>query len=716
MTIDPLLCFGTANLSPDERNVLERILPADFGSITTEKQSALLDALFFVYTAENAGLAISKGDAFAHACLGACLEDLSAGKLIEWRGDGGASCLCTTLRGEILGSYLAVARIDSAIADDAFAKVHALVPILLAGRRERGHLRRTFPASFDNIDQVCDLPAFMPPDVFKRFEEFCRSCLDRGCAILYTDPADKRKSYVFPPEFSMLLVRLLELLEEHDYAVWSERASLVERAMEFVCSPSKGKEWWIGGVIADVTLESLEGEEMPGPQGDGDVIFPADAAALESSKKRLMEQIRGWLLDAFSSSDGGAISADAGGGGLGNTDMDDAEAFAKPYERTSHTGISPGRTKSRTMEGFADPLSQGGLRIFLGYSDTGEEVCWEPTLHNNGHFVVIGGSGAGKTETLRVIATELERQYYPTLLIDFHGDMLPKGSRAMTYRIREGSEFYFNPLELDPLFPDITPLRATSDFLDALSINFPTLGIQQRRRIKEIVRRAYREHGITPEPETWCREIPFEAIEEGIMASEDESLIAYLEDIFDYSLFSGTTRLSAREILHRGTTHIQLSALPETLRYLFADLLLRRLFYSLQAMGEIPRDRGDARSRFRLFVIVDEAKLLLIQRPGHKQVIRAVLNRYATEMRKFGVGLILASQLISHFNDEILANVAVKLCMKTENRKEAMENSRYFEIDASDLMNFATGEGILVGGGVKTRLKILPLSMRRRES
>uniref|UniRef100_UPI0034E19E88 ATP-binding protein n=1 Tax=Methanothrix sp. TaxID=90426 RepID=UPI0034E19E88 len=219
--------------------------------------------------------------------------------------------------------------------------------------------------------------------------------------------------------------------------------------------------------------------------------------------------------------------------------------------------------------------------------------------------------------------------------------------------------------------------------------------------------------GITSELETWSREMPFDAIEEGIMSSDDESLIAYLEDIFDYQLFSGTTRLSMRDILHRGTTHIQLSALPESLRYLFADLMLRRLFYSLQALGEIPRDREDARSRFRLFVVVDEAKLLVSQKAGQKQVIKAVLNKYATEMRKFGVGLILASQLISHFNDEILANIAVKFCMRTENRKQAMENSRYFEISESDLMNFAPGEGIIAAGSRRTKLKVLPLSRRR---
>jgi hypothetical protein len=61
-----------------------------------------------------------------------------------------------------------------------------------------------------------------------------------------------------------------------------------------------------------------------------------------------------------------------------------------------------------------------------------------------------------------------------------------------SYKIREGGQYYFNPLELDPEIDEITPLRATSDFVDAISINFPTLGIQQRRKIKNIIKDCYR--------------------------------------------------------------------------------------------------------------------------------------------------------------------------------------------------------------------------------
>ncbi|MDK2890847.1 MAG: hypothetical protein PWR21_1479 [Methanoculleus sp.] len=353
-----------------------------------------------------------------------------------------------------------------------------------------------------------------------------------------------------------------------------------------------------------------------------------------------------------------------------------------------------------------------GLDIFLGHAPDGRRVDWSPGQLNNGHMIILGGSGAGKTETIRCIASELAAQEMPVVLIDFHGDMAASDGDITSYKIREGGQYYFNPLELDPEIDEITPLRATSDFVDAISINFPTLGIQQRRKIKNIIKGCYRASGITGNTETWIRVLDFDDIEGEIMSCEDEAIPAYLEDIFDYKLFSGEEKISLPAILSGGITHINLNALPENLRYLFADLFLRRIYYTLQATGEIPRGTEDERAKFRLFVIVDEAKLLVSQKSGSKTAIKAVLNKYATEMRKFGVSLILASQLIAHFNEEILANIAVKFCMRSENKKQAQENAKFFEVSEKDLLNFQPGEGILIIGSEKMNVRIVPASER----
>ncbi|WP_067076651.1 ATP-binding protein [Methanoculleus horonobensis] len=391
-----------------------------------------------------------------------------------------------------------------------------------------------------------------------------------------------------------------------------------------------------------------------------------------------------------------------------------ARRRAAPSRGTPSNAVVAERRSAEPAPVPAGIPRAGGFDIFLGHAQDGPRVNWSPGQLNNGHMIILGGSGAGKTETIRCIASELAAQAMPVVLIDFHGDMAASNGDIRSYKIREGGEYYFNPLELDPDIDEITPLRATSDFVDAISINFPTLGIQQRRKIKNIIKDCYRMSGITGKTETWTRVLDFDDIEGEIMNCEDEAIPAYLEDIFDYKLFSGEEKISIPTILSGGITHINLNALPENLRYLFADLFLRRIYYTLQATGEIPRGTEDERAKFRLFVIVDEAKLLVSQKSGSKSSIKAVLNKYATEMRKFGVSLILASQLIAHFNEEILANIAVKFCMRSENKKQAQENAKFFEVSEKDLLNFQPGEGILIIGSEKMNIRIVPASERNR--
>lgn len=362
------------------------------------------------------------------------------------------------------------------------------------------------------------------------------------------------------------------------------------------------------------------------------------------------------------------------------------------------------------MEEIAAPLPDR-LKVFLGHAEDQGKVFWEPGTLFNGHFIIVGSSGVGKTETIRCIASELSNQGSPVLMIDFHGDMACKNGDIKTYRVSEKSEYYFNPLELNPQFKEITPLKAAIDFRDAVLINFSSMGLQQKDRLKEIIKGAYDELGISNDKTTWSREVPFDYIVDRIKGSKDketQTLRGYLGDISDFGLFSGSQKISMRDILYGKITHINLRPLPESLRSLYADLLLRKLYYSLQALEEIPVGNIKDKDKFRVFVIIDEAKLLVKENQG----VKAVLNKYATEIRKYGGALILASQLITHFNEEILNNVATKLCMKVEDKKEAQQNSKFFGVNEETLLNLKQGEGIL---GIshqdkkeEMRIKIVP--------
>ena len=74
----------------------------------------------------------------------------------------------------------------------------------------------------------------------------------------------------------------------------------------------------------------------------------------------------------------------------------------------------------------------------------GDNVIWNPATLPNGHVVLIGASGSGKTQTLKALAYELPK-LFPTvriMIVDFHGDLeLPNET---CYPLDMGREYQWN--------------------------------------------------------------------------------------------------------------------------------------------------------------------------------------------------------------------------------------------------------------------------------
>ncbi|MDO8873621.1 MAG: ATP-binding protein [Methanoregula sp.] len=444
-------------------------------------------------------------------------------------------------------------------------------------------------------------------------------------------------------------------------------------------------------------LNELKEKELIVINGSYDLCFINDKSAVLSKIQKMLQITAEKIQEASKSQD--SIEAIKPG------------ATIRPVSPVSKTKISQ-QPVITTPEQIKD-IDKTRLNIFLGKRENGTDAYWSPGSMNNGHMIILGGSGAGKTTTIQRISFELNKNGYPVLLIDFHGDMAFGDQSIKTYKINEKSESFFNPLELNQKFPDITPLRARSDFVDAIVIN-SHIGVQQSQQIKDLIKQNFEDFGITDDPKTWKNEFKFDKFGEILRQSDDKtvkSLKAYFDDIVSYRLFEGTKKISIKDLLDGGITHINLVGLPESLRPFYADLFLRKLYYSLQSLGEIKKDDPTDRDKFRIFVIIDEAKLLVSEKKGMK----AVLNKYATELRKFGAGVIMASQIINHFNDEILAIVQTQFCMKAETKKDVKKIASFFSIDSDELLNLHKGEGIFIDNNSKNRIRITPLKQRKGE-
>jgi len=729
----------------------------------------IVETLLYIYIAQNSASSRGEGEGVVeqscYAYTSGPLFALRQVGLIESTSWHGTTVIRATSAGEAIARPLMEARLRALDIRGLARDIHEVVPALLAGTVKGSYINKTFPSALPRTEET--FVSFLlnnSPGLFIECERFAARLRAAGCAVLaYAYDLDASRAdgvvYTFPPEFAYILKGMLETIDpdvrEHYDMLLESFYSTFTVLRYLACgedydriraSPAHRRE--LSRVLPDLTdaIYVLEGvREEDGVDLARFIVKDRNLydARLQDLGRALMAEVAEKIAidrpapaaeplpplreepasvpeeipppapvpPAEEEEENGwdeAFFADET-----EEPEEEEEEFPLPPPPALRRFVTPPPAPVLRPAPDPVPARSNGLDIFLGHAPDGRRVDWSPGRLNNGHMIILGGSGAGKTETIRCIASELAAKSMPVVLIDFHGDMAASDGEIRSYKIREGGQYYFNPLELDPEIDEITPLRATSDFVDAISINFPTLGIQQRRKIKNIIKDCYRMSGITGKTETWTRVLDFDDIEGEIMNCEDEAIPAYLEDIFDYKLFSGEEKISIPTILSGGITHINLNALPESLRYLFADLFLRRIYYTLQATGEIPRGTEDERAKFRLFVIVDEAKLLVSQKSGSKTAIKAVLNKYATEMRKFGVSLILASQLIAHFNEEILANIAVKFCMRSENKKQAQENGKFFEVSEKDLLNFQPGEGILIIGSEKMNVRIVPTSGRK---
>lgn len=82
---------------------------------------------------------------------------------------------------------------------------------------------------------------------------------------------------------------------------------------------------------------------------------------------------------------------------------------------------------------------------------------------------------------------------------------------------------------------------------------------------------------------------------------------------------------------------------------MFVDALLERIFIQAKRRGRA--DGADT------FIVLDEAHLFVVSDGDH------IINRIIKEGRKFGIGLVFASQNFEHFSKDLLTSASVKLIL-----------------------------------------------------
>jgi len=132
-------------------------------------------------------------------------------------------------------------------------------------------------------------------------------------------------------------------------------------------------------------------------------------------------------------------------------------------------------------------------------------VIWDSTTVVNGHFMLVGMSGAGKTYNLRKMVQQMRRSAEGPLrfhVMDVHGDI--EIADASTVMFSEQTTWGMNPLRVDadPHFGGVR--KRIQSFISTMNRVMRQLGPKQEAALRNILLDIYTRYGFQQDdPSTW---------------------------------------------------------------------------------------------------------------------------------------------------------------------------------------------------------------------
>ena len=361
----------------------------------------------------------------------------------------------------------------------------------------------------------------------------------------------------------------------------------------------------------------------------------------------------------------------------------------EPQLLEAQTGHIRGDSFGRTRVERPSEAGNGIDPVLLGVdAESGDEVFWNPdpeTGSANPHVLVLGESGFGKTYTISCLLGELAPQRILSIVFDygqgFSRNTLPSEFIAATNPIeilasRDGIDI--NPLQI--FSTDLLgPVNVAQRVADTFARIYPRIGVQQHAVLRQAVLDVMTDEGITPEDiGSWMNAVPtfakvqrklesFANNPSGMPSRYASSVASHVSTMFVYNTFrSNGHKLSWPEMMESRNRIfvIQLKGLEGSLERAVTEFLLWNLIGYIESLGPSP---------LRCVVVLDEAHKLSFD-------LGSPVEKLLREGRKFGLGLILASQQPEDFSAVAFANTATKIVFQVADERSMISRQLHRKV------------------------------------
>lgn len=298
----------------------------------------------------------------------------------------------------------------------------------------------------------------------------------------------------------------------------------------------------------------------------------------------------------------------------------------------------------------------------------------------NPHILIVGETGFGKTYATQCIVTELKKKGMATIIFDYGQGFGMEEASQEFIRLTEPKQIeasrngvMINPLQI---FPDdiMGPVNVAQRTADTFCRIYPKMGIQQKEAIIEAVENSFSSAEISLEDKTsWENPLPqFDIVHrmlKKIAESDNDPLktpaktaYSHISSFFRFNIIRNAgEKLTWKKMIDSksGTWIIQLKGLDYYVSMIITEMLLWNLISFLQSEGP---------SQIKFFVILDEAHKLSFEKGTP---IEWILR----EGRKFGVGVILASQQLEDYSKVAISNTATKIIFQNHDDYYALSKA-----------------------------------------